>query len=60
MPEWVSEPGGARFAPQALTLRRVAHQVGWQRFQRDLATEPRVSGQIHASHAAAAELVAYD
>ncbi len=51
---------GARFAPQALTLRRVAHQVGWQHFQRDLATEPRVSGQIHASHAAAADLMLDD
>ena len=45
-----------RFAAQALAVHRIARQVRRQRFEGDLATETRVSREVHPSHAAAAEL----
>ena len=49
--------GRPRFAPQPLPLHRIARQMRRQRLDRDLPPEPRVRREVHAPHAAAAELL---
>ena len=47
---------GTGLAAQPLALLRIADKMGRERLQRDGPAEPRVGREIHASHAAAAQL----
>ncbi len=46
----------ARFTAEPLALRRIARQVRRERLERDRSSQPRVGGQIHASHPASSDL----
>ena len=52
----VVERGGVlRFAPEPEVEARVAGQIGAQHFDRDVAVQPQIAGQVHLRHAAEAQ-----